>query len=143
MKRTNLILTVILAGLLLGLAFAQGGTGDSPSFNWDFAAWFASSAALARLGIVPLVGWLRKHAWTSLDGALVVVIDVVLGLAAAFIGNALHWLDGNTLAVATFGVQAGLIAAGWVAVDKANAAATGEAAAKASPTPPETGTIPR
>ena len=128
-------LLIALAALLGGFALAQDPTAP---LSFDFAAWFASSGALATLGIIPIVAWLRKHVLTSLDGVAVVVVDVLLGLVAAAGGHIAGLLAGGWLEALGFGIQSGLVAAGLF-----QAAKTVTGQTNANPTKPGGGTLPR
>ena len=52
------------------------------------------------------------HILTSLDGVVVVVVDVLLGLIAAAAGHLAGFLSGGWLEALGFGLQSGLAAAG-------------------------------
>lgn len=71
----------------------------------DLQTLFSSPHALA-LFIVGLISFARKHFLGSrLDGFVVPVVSLVLGLALAFVGRLLGYLGDNWL---TFGLMAGI-----------------------------------
>jgi hypothetical protein len=91
--------------VLFGLAVAQ----DS-SIPTDVSAWFGSTASLAAV-VAALVALLRKHVLRSLDGWLVLVLSLALGVGLAFVGKLMGYLGANWL---VFGLSAGIMASGGV-----------------------------
>ena len=78
------------------------------------------------------------HVLTSLDGPLVIVVDVLLGLLAAAAGHLAGFLSGGWLEAMGFGLQSGLAAAGIFLAAKQVAGNT-----SGNPTKPAGGTLPR
>jgi len=91
--------------LALGLALAQ-----DASIPTNVAEWFVSQASLAAV-VAALVALIRKHLWKGLDGVAVVGVSVALGIALAYLGHRLNYLEADWF---TFGLMAGLLASGGV-----------------------------
>ena len=79
----------------------------------DVAQWFVSIPALAAV-IASLVALIRKHL-LPLDGKLVIILSLVVGLGLGYGGHLLGYLGDNWL---VFGLMAALTASGGVDVAK-------------------------
>jgi len=97
----NFLVFVVVAG---NLALAQD------SIPTDISQWFSTTAALAAV-VAALVALIRKHIWKQLDGLLVVVVSIALGVVLGFLGKSLGYLGGDWL---LFGLSAGFMASGGV-----------------------------
>ena len=76
----------------------------------DVATWFQSIPALAAV-VAAFVAMLRKHFLKTLDGKLVIVLSVVVGVALGYFGKLLGFLSSDWF---YFGLMAGLTASGGV-----------------------------
>lgn len=97
---------LVALALLGSMALAQGE--DIPT---DIAAWFSDVASLAAV-VAALVALARKHLWRSLDGVAVVGLSLALGVALAYLGHRMGYVDADWL---VFGLMAGLGASGGTA----------------------------
>lgn len=108
MKRIHLLLLVILAPVLAGLAFAQG---DTAPAGIDIGSWFASTAALAAI-IAAAVAFIKEHIFKEATGLAVVALSLAVGAGFGFGGHALGYIEGGLVAALGFGLSAGLLASG-------------------------------
>lgn len=75
----------------------------------DVATWYASIPALATV-VAAFVALIRKHV-AKLDGKVVILLSAVVGIALAYIGKLLGFLNADWF---YFGLMAGLTASGGV-----------------------------
>lgn len=106
MKRILFFMAILL---LIGLAFAQA---IEP--NWDITAWGTDVATLAG-GVIAIMAILRRYVIKDLDGELVKIVAVIVGVLTGVALSFTPLLDGSILAGATHGLMGGL--ASFLGVD--------------------------
>jgi peptidoglycan/LPS O-acetylase OafA/YrhL len=72
----TLYLIVLLASLVVSFAFAQ-----AVEPNWNFTTWGGSLLAFAG-GVSAIMAVVRRYVWKELDGELVKVVAIGVGVAA-------------------------------------------------------------
>lgn len=107
MRLKQMLLALLV--LAFGVSFAQ----DPTVPDFDIAAWFANTAALAGV-VAAAVALLRKHVFKALDGLGVILASIVVGAVLGLVGQLLGYVEGGAISGLAFGATAGLLASGGV-----------------------------
>lgn len=106
------IALTLLATLVVAVAVAQSIAIDGVDVSLNPQDWFANTTALS-VTVWAAVWLIRKHVWTTLDGSLVLVVSMILGVILSVgVGQHLMHVFDSFVPAFTFGIAGALLASG-------------------------------